>query len=58
MLYVTMLEQQEGPRMGTFIAVYGIDKTKSLINKTIRDTSNNESKILNQQIKNKLKYSR
>ena len=45
MLYETMLGQQEGPRMGTFIAVYGIDKTKSLINKTIRDNSNNESKI-------------
>lgn len=41
MLYETMLGQREGPRMGTFIAVYGIDRTKNLIAETV----NPESKI-------------
>lgn len=58
MLYETMLGQQEGPRMGTFIAVYGIDKTKTLISKTVRDVSNNNSTVLNQQVINKLKHTR
>ena len=49
---------QEGPRMGTFIAVYGIDKTKTLISKTVRDVSNNNSTVLNQQVINKLKHTR
>ncbi len=35
-LYETVLGQPEGPRMGSFIKLYGIEKTKKLLEKVIK----------------------
>ena len=34
-LYQILLGQEQGPRFGSFVALYGIDKTCELINKAI-----------------------
>ncbi len=34
-IYETLLGQQRGPRLGTFIALYGIDETRALIAKAL-----------------------
>ena len=35
-LYETLLGQQEGPRMGSFIAVFGIEETIKLIDSVLK----------------------
>ena len=45
LLYQVLLGQEQGPRMGSFIKLYGIDKTILLIDKVINQQSNN--KIIN-----------
>lgn len=35
MLYEVLIGQQRGPRFGSFIALYGIDETRALINKAL-----------------------
>jgi len=35
-LYEILLGQKQGPRMGSFIAIYGCDETRELINKAIQ----------------------
>lgn len=37
-LYKTLFGQESGPRMGSFIALYGINETKSLINDALNRT--------------------
>ncbi len=39
-LYEVLLGQQEGPRMGSFIAVYGVTNTRHLIQEKVGDTQN------------------
>ena len=34
-LYETLLGQSQGPRMGSFIALYGVEETKTLINRVL-----------------------
>jgi len=34
-LYETLLGQSQGPRMGTFIALYGVNETITLIDKVL-----------------------
>ena len=34
-LYQTLLGQDQGPRFGSFVALYGIKETKSLINQAL-----------------------
>jgi lysyl-tRNA synthetase class 1 len=38
-LYEVLLGQETGPRMGSFIALYGIEETKSLIRKVLAGES-------------------
>lgn len=40
-LYEVLLGQKEGPRMGSFIAVYGVDNIQKLIQEKLGDSSNN-----------------
>ena len=35
-LYETLLGQEQGPRMGTFVKLYGLDETKALIDRVLR----------------------
>ena len=35
-LYEILLGQKQGPRMGSFIAIYGCEETRELINKAIQ----------------------
>ncbi len=36
-LYEVLLGQKQGPRMGSFIALYGVEETIALINKALKD---------------------
>ncbi len=36
-LYKTLIGQERGPRFGSFVAVYGIDGTRALIEKALKD---------------------
>ena len=36
-LYEVLLGQSQGPRFGSFIAVYGLDRTVELINQALND---------------------
>ena len=38
LLYQVILGQEQGPRLGSFIKLYGINKTYELIEKIIRET--------------------
>jgi lysyl-tRNA synthetase class 1 len=35
-LYETLLGQEQGPRMGTFVKLYGLDETKALIDRVLK----------------------
>jgi lysyl-tRNA synthetase class 1 len=35
MLYAVLLGETRGPRLGSFIAIYGLDETRKLINKAL-----------------------
>ena len=45
LIYEVLLGQKQGPSLGSFISLYGIDKTILLIDKVINQQSNN--KIIN-----------
>ena len=34
-LYEVLLGQEQGPRMGSFIALYGLDETKDLLDRAL-----------------------
>ena len=36
LIYQVLLGQDQGPRLGSFIALYGIDRTINLINKALK----------------------
>ena len=37
LIYQVLLGQNQGPRLGSFIKLYGIDKTCNLIKKILKD---------------------
>ena len=43
LIYEVLLGQKQGPRLGSFISLYGIDKTILLIDKVINQQSNNKT---------------
>jgi lysyl-tRNA synthetase class 1 len=38
MLYEVLIGQERGPRFGSFVALYGIDETRALIQKALAGT--------------------
>jgi lysyl-tRNA synthetase class 1 len=45
MIYAVLLGEERGPRLGSFIALYGLDETRELIDKALRGVLVRESKI-------------
>jgi lysyl-tRNA synthetase class 1 len=35
MIYAVLLGENRGPRLGSFIAIYGLDETRKLIDKAL-----------------------
>jgi lysyl-tRNA synthetase class 1 len=45
MIYAVLLGEERGPRLGSFIALYGLDETRELIDKALRGVLVRESQI-------------
>ena len=45
MIYSVLLGEERGPRFGSFMALYGVDKTRALIDKALRGVLVRESQI-------------
>ena len=43
MIYTILLGDSPGPRLGSFIAIYGLDETRKLIDKALADELVSES---------------
>jgi lysyl-tRNA synthetase class 1 len=37
MIYAVLLGENRGPRLGSFIAIYGLDETRKLIERALAD---------------------
>src|SRR5277367_4908278 len=45
MVYAVLLGESHGPRLGSFIAIYGLDETRKLIDKALADELVRESRV-------------
>jgi lysyl-tRNA synthetase, class I len=45
MIYAVLLGESHGPRFGSFIAIYGLDETRKLIDKALADELVSESRV-------------
>jgi lysyl-tRNA synthetase class 1 len=45
MVYGVLLGESQGPRLGSFIAIYGLDETRTLIDKALADELLSESRV-------------
>jgi lysyl-tRNA synthetase class 1 len=45
MIYAVLLGESQGPRLGSFIAIYGLDETRKLIDKALTDELVSESRV-------------
>jgi lysyl-tRNA synthetase, class I len=45
MVYAVLLGESRGPRLGSFIAIYGLDETRKLIDKALADELVSESRV-------------
>jgi lysyl-tRNA synthetase class 1 len=45
MVYAVLLGESHGPRLGSFIAIYGLDETRKLIDKALADELVGESRV-------------
>ena len=45
MVYAVLLGESHGPRLGSFIAIYGLDETRKLIDKALADELVSESRV-------------
>jgi lysyl-tRNA synthetase class 1 len=45
MIYAVLLGEIHGPRLGSFIAIYGLDETRKLIDKALADELISESRV-------------
>ena len=45
MIYAVLLGEDRGPRLGSFIAIYGLDETRKLIEKALAGTLSREGKM-------------